>query len=158
MGVMAVLGSVSLGGCYQFVRVDPVTAPAGSRVRAELSRSGVEELAGLLGSVRGNRLQGRLVEVSPDGALLLEVARAAGATPVGVTARSLYSRVRLGPENLLQLEVKTLDRTRTVLLVGGGAILGGALVAIAFDTYGGGSEGQGPPVDEAIIPIFTIRW
>jgi hypothetical protein len=158
VGILAVLGSAWLAGCYQYVPLVPGAAPAGARVRAELTPAGTQRLVGELGSGGGDRIEGRIVEGTPGGGLLLDVFRATREAPVGISSRSVASRVSLTSGDIARLELKELDRGRTALFVGGSALFAGLLVTLAFSTYGRGSEGGGPPVDEALVPLLTIRW
>ncbi len=158
LGTLAVMGSAWLAGCYQFIPLDPGAVRAGTRVRAQLTPGGAERLAAAVGSGTEERVEGRIVEVAPNGGLLLEVYRSPREAPVGVSSRTLASRVSLQARELAGLELKQLDRGRTALFLGGSALMAGILVTLAFSTYGRGSEGGGPPVDEAVVPLFTIRW
>jgi hypothetical protein len=59
---------------------------------------------------------------------------------------------------VIRLDLKRLDRSRTFALVGGGILAAAVIVGVAFGDFANGSEGQGPPVDESLIPFLSIRW
>lgn len=153
--VAAVIGCLS--GCYEFSRVDPMTAPVGARVRAELTPGGSARMAEVFGDGDRSRIEGRVLETSTDGGVLMEVASTSGATPVGVSGRPLFARVSLPGSEIMWLELKELDKGRTAALVGASAAVAAIIVKAAFDIGGGGTgEDNGPPVDQILIPFFSI--
>jgi hypothetical protein len=154
---MVLVGCGWLAGCYQYVRVDPTAVPAGSRARTELTSQGSIRLAETLGWEERRRVEGRIIEASPEGGMLLEVVGESGATPVGVSSRPLFERVSIPFEDLLSVELKRLSRGRTAALVGAGVGTAAAIVAAAFDLGGfGGGDEDNPPVDQFTFPLFSF--
>ena len=151
-------GSTVAAGCYRYVPVETATVPPGARVRAQLSAEGTERVRAGTGTADRGRVEGRVVERAADGALLLELPAGPAEAPVGVSARRLRARVTLPARDLVSLELRQLDRKRTAFFVAGSGALAALLVKLAFDTSGGGSESGGGGVDEAVVPIFSVRW
>lgn len=157
-GLLVVVECGWFSGCFQFVQVDPVAAPEGARVRAELTTEGSSRVAEALGEEEESRIEGRVVEVSPDGGILLEVVGESRATPVGVSARPLFSRVSLPGEDFTNFELRQLNRNRTAFLVGGAVAVAAVIVTAAFDIAGGNdADDDGPDVDQILIPFFSFR-
>ena len=141
---LLVAASVLLAACYTYVPAARDAAPMGARVRAELKT--------------GAPVEGRVVGGSAQGDLLLEVPAAAGDVPVGAASRNLFARITVHRDDLASLQLKKLNRTRTALVVGGSSALAALLVKLAFDTSSSGSETEGPPTNEVLIPIYSIHW
>ena len=157
-GPLIVLGCAWFAGCYQFVRVDPATAPPGARARVELTSQGSGRLAQQLGGDEQVRIEGRIVEASPDGGVVLDVPGESPAPRAGVSSRPLLARVSVPPGDLISLELQRLSKGRTAALVGAGVAAAVVIVKAAFDIGGGGNgEGGGPSPDEILIPFFSIR-
>ena len=137
-----------LQGCYTHAEVPLTQVPVGSSVRARVSAAKAEELAPILG--REDRvLVGRTIEASGE-SLLLQV-RSLG----GTTGRELGQRIQLGGPEIVELELRTLDRTRTYVAVG---LLAAVAATVGYMIFAGGEEGGGPDkpgtgVDELRIPI-----
>lgn len=144
-----------LAGCYRYVPVNADALAAGSRVRLAVTAEGAERIGGLH---RDERIEGRVVDVPANGSIMLEVPQPSGDAPVGITSRPLFSRVELRPRDLTGIELKSLDRTRTILLVAGSAAVAAVLVDLAFEARGGGGEGNGGGVNEVVVPWFSVRW
>lgn len=157
-GPMVVLGCGWFAGCYQFVRVDPATAPPGARARVELTSQGSGRLAQELGGEERVRIEGRVVEVSPNGGVMLDVPGESSAPRGGVSSRPLLARVSVSPGELISLELQRLSKGRTAALVGAGVAAAVVIVKAAFDIGSGGNgEGGGPSPNEILIPFFSFR-
>jgi hypothetical protein len=149
MLVLSVPGS----GCYEYVPVNPADPPVGMNVRAHLSDPARLRLDGMLPG-EGRYLDGRLIQRDGD-TFLLEM-------PVpkvedGVLDRGLMQRIPLTRDEIVSLQIRKLDRTKTAMAVAVFAVSTAALVVQVFTGKAGG--GAYPPPSggptEAVIPILT---
>lgn len=141
-----------LAGCYSHAPVRPADAPAGASVRARVSATQAEALGALLG--REDRvLHGRVVGPGDGGSLLLQVP-AAGS---GAGTR-LEQRVALPPGEIVELEVRTLDRLRTGGLVGALVLAGGAILFQQFSDEAEADPPSAPKPGGSDQAIFAFRW
>ncbi len=148
-----VLGSAWLAGCYLHVPVEPEAVPEGAQVRARVTGSEADRLAAVRGG-DDRTVDGRLIQVDEGGSLVLEVAQR-GASP---GARPMNARVVVPRSELVELGVRELSWTRTALFIGASAVVAGILVAVAFNTSGGGGESGDGDVDNILIPLFQLSW
>lgn len=143
-----------LSGCYSLVPVNPESAAVPMRVRAHITPEAAARIAPALGEPR-EELDGRLVERAPDG-LYIEVRSGELQSGFGTTA--LTQRFLLAPTDLVALQRRQLDRNRTALLAGAGAVVLGAVIYDMLTGEAGGTGGPpitgGPP--EARIPLLTF--
>src|SRR5690606_17225444 len=98
---------------------------------------------------------GRLVETSGR-SFYLEVTSAQ--VQQGMRTETLSQRLLLAPEDIVSLQRRELDRTRTYLMVGAGAAAVGALIYAAISGEAGGTTGR-PPTGggtEAVIPLLPV--
>lgn len=153
--LLVVAGGV-LSGCYTYVPVRPETATAPMRVRAHLSPEGTARVTPVIGARA--QLDGRLVETTPEG-LYLEVPSAV--VRDGMRTETLTQRLLVPREEVVSLQRRQLDRTRTYLFAGVGGLAAAALVYDALTGDSGGSQGGGPGSGgiEARLPllVFPVR-
>ena len=137
-------------GCYRYdvAAVDRLTPE--SDVRARVSPGAAERLRAQLGG-EGRVVEGRFLGWDGD-RLLVEVPAVSEIR--GMSVRTLHQRVDLDPGDILEIEVKALDRRRTYLVVGAG-VAALAAVVIAQVVPGGGSRppGGGDPPAEFHVPL-----
>jgi hypothetical protein len=127
------------------------TVPTGAEVRGLLgteARIGLEDRLRL----RLDYVNGRLVERNGD-SLLVEV-RSLSATD----GRPLYQRIALARADVLRVDVKRLDKVRTLALVAGVATVAIIAVANGFwstggDGGGGGGGNEAPPAGGGPGPL-----
>ena len=126
-------------GCYTYAPVTLDAVPVGSEVRALLSTEAELALKDSLG-MSLHPLQGTLVN-REQGRLLLAVRAGVGARELG--SQVLYQRVGVAPQDVLRVDVRRLQPTKTVALAV--AIAGAAtLVTLgAFGKLNPGSPGGG---------------
>jgi hypothetical protein len=130
------LALLLLQGCYSYTVHPAESVVPGMEVRARISAAQAEEWREVLG--REDRvLVGELVEATPD-RFLLEVPGATAAQ--GTAMRRLNQRLSLPMREVIELEVRRLDRWRTAGIVALGVGVAGFLVAQAF-----GSDDGAPP-------------
>lgn len=131
-------------GCYAFVPATLDAVPAGASVRALLSTEAQLALRDSVG-LRQQTVQATLVDRGED-RVLLAVRAEDDAWRVG--SRALYQRVTLAPRDVLQVEMKRLDRGRTAGLLGALAVVATVGVIQAFRKGNPGTPGPpggGPP-------------
>jgi hypothetical protein len=131
--------------CFEYTAV-PVTSPpaVGHRVRMELTPDGFARLTGALGSDvprSGRGIEGDLVQASADQFLVAVRVFSAGAGEVN----QLEQRVAVPVLDVVNLQVKTLDRQRTAYVaVGVGAAIVALVAHYVRGTFGGTTTGSGP--------------
>jgi hypothetical protein len=129
---------LAAGGCYAHRPAGLETVTVGTDIRALLAteaRIGLEDRLRL----RLEYLNGRLVERNGD-SLLVEV-RSLSATD----GRPLYQRIGVAQADVLRVDVKRLDKVRTIALAAGLATLAVLTVATGFWSTGiGDGDGGGP--------------
>ena len=149
---VALLAPVAMAGCFSYVPVDLARVEVADRVRAEVDLSeerAAEEPLARLGPV----VRGQVLARTPE-ALTLRVplAPGAGGSP-GVPG--LAETVAIPAPAIRRLEVREMERGRTVALTMGGAALLGFILYQAFErTDPRGQNGENPPpADEAILRL-----
>jgi hypothetical protein len=147
-------------GCYHYTRVPVERVSEGQEVRVLLSESGVRELETLLlDHVRtmDRTLIGDVLEVGPD-RLLLAVPTAPQGGGLLERSRTLYQRTAVSRENMLDVELRQLDRGRTGLVAGGAAALFAGFLVYRFSGWFGGTTvaqfPDGEPVEMRSLPRF----
>ena len=131
--------------CYNYQPITQPLAPAGQRLRVNLSPEGTTELAKYLGP-RVEQVEGTLVSVQPDGTMSIAVEWVQ--TPGGVRQPWMGEGGVAIPATYIQsVQQHTLNKTASVLAAG--AITGGliALAVVALNAGGsqGGGDGTGSP-------------
>jgi hypothetical protein len=148
-GFLAVL----LSGCFTYIPVEPGEVEPGVAVRARVSPAASERIAPLLGAAEARRLDGKLITRGAD-TLIVEVptvivdTREFGRTP--------NQRVSIPRSDLVELEVRKLDRWRTAGILGGAAVVLGVTLTKALKGEPGKEPLPGGGGTEAIV--FRIAW
>ncbi len=123
-------------GCFAYIPVDLETVPVGTRVRARLSAEGQNALRDRSGLDIGE-LNGTLVEKRGDN-VLFSVRSAQGISQFGAPV-NLYQRIDVPSQDILQVDVKKLDKLKTGALVAG---LTGAVTVATILALEGGERGS----------------
>jgi hypothetical protein len=152
---LLVAGLTMMGGCYSY-QVVPVNEVAPGRdVRVRISAAEAVRLGELID--RGDRsLDGQLLE-NTDSQVVLGIASVTQTTALTAMqdpSGHLMQRIAVPREGLLELEVRTLNRTRTAIVVG---LLAAASATVAYTQFRGesASNEKGKGGNQAIrIPIF----
>lgn len=142
------LALVALTGCYSYTLAPVESVSPGTGVRARVTPAEAARLARILG--RENRvLSGEFVG-EEDGGLLLQV----GSVADPATGR-LFQRVTIPRAELVELEIRRLDRWKTAGVAGAvaAAVIYASLQAFGDESEAGGREPGG--VDAVGIPL---RW
>ena len=146
---IAVLSS----GCFSYIPARPGEVEAGVDVRARVSPDASARIAPLLGASDARRLDGKLIQLGGD-TLIVEV-------PTVMLSNSEFGRtpnqrVSIARSDLVELEVRKLDRTRTMGVVGGGAIILGVTLINALKGDAGKEPLPGGGGTDNIV--FRIVW
>src|SRR5690606_25218383 len=103
----------ALPACYSYAPSDSATLRPGTELRARLSAVEAERLASVLPGV-DRLVEGRVLEANGEGFLLLvPVAQ----RQTGGSLQTLHQRLWLGRDQVIEVELKRVDRLRTGLLV-----------------------------------------
>lgn len=142
-------------GCFSYLPVTSVSdVEPGFSVRARISPSASAQIAPLLGATDARRLDGTLIAQSAD-TLIVEVpivmqdAREFGHTP--------NQRVSIARRDLVELEVRRIDRLRTGAVVGAGAVVIGGILVNALKGEPGKEPLPGGGGTDAIV-FLRLRW
>ena len=131
--------------CFEYTAV-PVTAPpaVGHHVRIDLTPTGFDHLAETLGRDfphSGRRIDGDLVQANADQFVVAVRVCSTGAGE----ANQLEQRIAVPVRDVVNLQVKTLDRQRTAYVaVGVGAAIVTLVAHYVRGTFGGTTTGSGP--------------
>jgi hypothetical protein len=131
-------------GCYTYAPATVDVVPVGAQVRALLSTEAEVALRDSLG-VDLHPLQGTLVD-REEGRLLLSVRTGVGSRELG--SQVLYQRVAVTPQSVVRVDVRRLQRSKTVAFVIGVASAAALVTLAALGKLNpGGSDGGGggPP-------------
>jgi hypothetical protein len=155
---LALVAPALLAGCYTYSSVQPATLRPGMSVRVRVSPTAAERVAPLLGVSDARVLTGTLIDnTGTGGAMIVEVPTATQ-TVSGGTVQSLSQRISIAPGELMELESRKLDRTRTGIIVGAVVIIGGSSAIAALHSGPGLDR---PPVGsttDARIPLLRIHF
>ncbi|HJU75437.1 MAG TPA: hypothetical protein VJ717_16960 [Gemmatimonadaceae bacterium] len=115
-----VLAASSLSGCYKYTRVQANEVAQGVSVRARVNAAASDRIAPLLGTAP-RQLTGTLISDQRD-TVIMEVPSVVQ-TEAGSIVQTLHQRVALPKADVIEWEIRTLDRPRTYALIGGAAVL-----------------------------------
>jgi len=150
---VAVAASVVLSGCFSYIPIEPGDVEPGVSVRARVSPAAGARIAPLLGATDARKLDGTVITRSAD-TMIVEVPTVV--TNNGEFGRTPNQRVSIFRSDLIELEVRRLDRMRTMGLIGGAAVvLGSALVSALKGEPGKDALPGGGGTDNI---VFRIRW
>jgi hypothetical protein len=150
---LLIAASTFLTGCFSYIPIEPGEVEPGVDVRARVSAAAGTRIAPLLGATDARRLDGKLITRGTD-TLVVEVptvvvdTREFGRTP--------NQRVSIARGELVELEVRKLDRMKTVGIVGGAAVVLGVTLVKALKGEPGKDNLPGGGGTDAIV--FRIAW
>jgi len=151
--VSVIAASFVLSGCFSYIPIEPGEVEPGVSVRARVSPAASARIAPLLGATDARKLDGTVITRSAD-TMIVEV-------PTVVTdnrefGRTPNQRVTIAPSDLVALEIRKLDRVRTMGLIGGAAfIVGGAIIRTLNGEPGKEPLPGGGGTDNI---VFRFRW
>jgi hypothetical protein len=134
-GGAAILFALSLAGCYTYHAAELDRPPVGEQVRMTVTRAGASEYTEVTGRDEAvPRMEGELV--AHDGGHM--TLRIPVGNPMLPGSANVGSLIRIPEGEVLQLEQRELNRTRTALLVAGSTVAATALVLAIMDGFAGG--------------------
>jgi hypothetical protein len=142
-----------LPACYRYVPVEPAASTPPMRVRMQISPRATAEFTPILGRER-HTLEGELVERGTDG---FHIEVSAGD---GMAGERLRQRLIVAPADVLGIQRRELDRSRSYATAAGAAAVVGLLLQQALQGTSGSTphETGGPYPPEARIPIAQLRF
>jgi hypothetical protein len=144
-----------LAGCYTYAPIEPAQIQPGAGVRARVTLSAAERLAPLLGTTDARLVNGRLIGSRAD-TMIVEVPTIVP-TAVGGTMERLHQRVSIPRTDLVELETRRLDRFRTAAVVGGVALVAGAVVIRSLNSDPGSDGPPGGGGVDTRLPLWRLR-
>lgn len=157
-GNRRVLRGVALGlavwlasGCATYTAVRPGSIEPGQEVRITLDPAAAPQITEFIGTAPGPVLVGTVTGREAEG---LMVSVASLVREEGLRSEVFRQRVRIPESAMVGLELRTIDRARTAVLVGlGVAAAVAAVVLIHSGSVGGSVEGDPLPP-----PQMLPRW
>jgi hypothetical protein len=140
--VAALLAPAAFAGCYSYSVIDVAGAKPGMDVRARVSMATASQISPSLGMSDARLISGAVVDNQRD-ALTLKVPTVAAGT-MGVQ-EGLFQQILINRGDVLELESKQLDRTKTRWMVGGAVVA--AAVVTATIIRSGRSTGDNAVVE-----------
>jgi hypothetical protein len=140
--VGALIAPAALAGCYSYSVIDVAGAKPGMDVRARVSMATASQIGPSLGVGDARLISGAVVDNQRD-ALTLKVPTVAAGT-MGVQD-GLFQQILINRGDVLELESKQLDRTKTRWVVGAAVV--GAAVVTATIIKSGRSTGDNAVTD-----------
>ena len=151
---LALILLLTVSGCARWVPAQLGTVPPGTDVRLRLSEVGAEQLEEMTGAGT-TEVTGELLQWEPE----VLVSTALGPSAMRLDP-GLRQRLVLDPDNVVAIDVREVDRTRTGLLVGGVVAVAGSAIAWALVNIIRGSEGAPTPptTDVPQEPFVRLRF
>ena len=139
--------------CYSYTRIQPGAVQPGVDVRARISAAAGEQIAPLLGTTP-RVLTGRVISDVRD-TVIVEVPAVTQAE-IGSAVQTLHQRVSLPKTDVVEWEIRTLNRPRTYALVGGAAVLAAMLLINALQGEAGSDRPPGNGGVDNLLPLFRL--
>lgn len=133
--LLTLIGILFLSGCYAYLPQRPGSVAPGADVRVHLSREGVAAIGEAYGSATGV-LEGRLESWGDDVVVTIPVPPAPG-----MLDRGLRNRIVVRQADVVGIDLRERDQTRTIALSVG---LGGLVALTAIALFGGVFGGTQP--------------
>ncbi|MSR36000.1 MAG: hypothetical protein EXR95_05055 [Gemmatimonadetes bacterium] len=141
--------TLTSSGCYRYVPQQPGTVPIGTEVRVHLTAAGMTRLGEAYGTASGT-LDGRLDSWSEEVVVTVSVAPAPG-----MIDRGLRNRIVISQSEVISVDLRQRDPTRTgVLSVGLGVLVIGTAVAMFSGAFGGSTADDPDPPPDILIPSW----
>lgn len=133
--VALLLVSALFAGCYTYTPIELAAVTPGMEVRARVSAATAAQLGPSLGMTDARLLSGSVVDTAGSG-LTLKVASA----PMGTMGaqEGLFQQILIARADVLEVESKKLDNTRTRVAVASGVV---GAIAVAAAILRGHSSG-----------------
>lgn len=145
---------LAVAGCARWVPAPLGTVPPGTDVRLRLSEEGADHLEELTGR-RAVEVTGELVQWEPQVLVSTALATAGARVDPG-----LRQRLVVDPNDVLGIDVREVDRTRTGFLVGGVVAVAASAITWAVVNLLQGSQGtpDAPPTDVPSEPLVRLGF
>lgn len=152
--VLPLSAALLLSGCFTYLPVvEPGQIEPGLSVRARVTPAAGARIAPLLGASDARQLDGTVITSSTD-TLIVEVPTVMADTRE--FGRTPNQRVSILKSELLELEVRRIDRFRTSAVVGSAAIIAGTILAKSLRGDPGKEPLPGGGGTDAIV--FSFSW
>ena len=140
---------VLLTGCYSYVADRPGTIPPGSDVRLRLTQDGVQRIGEAYGSATGV-LEGKLESWADEVVVTIPVPP----TP-GMLDRGLRNRIVVQQSDIVGIERRERDRTKTAALsISIGVLTAGMAIAMFSGVFGGTQNTDVPLPEDVVVPFW----
>jgi hypothetical protein len=149
------LSIIASAGCYHYLPADPGDVPPGTTVRVRVTDAQTRRFENVV-PVDRRLIQGKLIEQDSE-TMLLEV-------PIqtdlrGNRVETVSQRIDLPRSDVLDLEIRRLDRGKTALVFGVGGAAGIVLVTRTLVGAFNSTTPNPPPGTEIVVPLFLrIHW
>ena len=145
----------AVAGCYTYLPLDGTQLQPGADVRMRITAPTAAQIEPLLGRTDARVLTGTVVSSGAD-TLIVEVPTTTRLAGSGMS-QTLHQRVSIPRSSLVEVESRSLNRTRTWIVTGATALIVGAIVlrATVENSGTGGEPGGGPP--DLTVPVFRLR-
>lgn len=147
------LAALFVSGCFTYLPIEPGEAEPGLAVRARVNSAAGARIAPLLGATDARELDGTVITRSAD-TLIVEVPTVMADTRE--FGRTPNQRLSIARSDLVELEVRKLDRTRTSLVAGAAAILAASVLVKALRGEPGKEPLPGGGGNDAIV--LRVIW
>ncbi len=138
--------------CYSYTSVQVGAVQPGVDVRAHVSAAAGERIAPLLGTTP-RVLTGKFISDVRD-TVIVEVPTVTQ-TAIGSTVQTLHQRVSLSKSDVIEWEIRTLDRFRTYALVAGAAAVA-VSVLVKLKGEPGSDRPPGNGGVDNLVPLFRL--
>ncbi len=155
--IFSVLLSLAAVGCYTYQPIALDEIRPSMDVRARLSAERAEAIA-QAHPIAGREIDGAVLESNSEELVILVPLRQATAVRA---EQSIATPLGIPNQDLLEVELKKLDWTKTGAIVAGGVALVALMISTDIGGGGGGGDDPGDPPDpqDAIIPFrISIPW
>ena len=148
-----VVATSSLSACYKYTRVQANEVSQGVSVRARVNAAAGARIAPLLGTAP-RQLTGTLISDQRD-TVVMQVPSVVQ-TEAGRIVQTLHQRVSLPNADVIEWEIRTLDRPRTYALIGGAAVIAVSALYGALKGEPGSETPPGGNGQDNLVILF--RW
>jgi hypothetical protein len=152
--VTLLLAPVLFTGCYTYSPIEVAAATPGMDVRARVSAATAAQLGPSLGMSDARLLSGSVVGKEGEG-LTLKVASVPAGT-IGAP-EGLFQQILITRSELLELESRQLDNTRTRLAVATGVVGAVALAATILRGHSSGESAVNEPPANFSLGILRVH-
>jgi hypothetical protein len=146
--------AVMFGGCYTYLPINVASATPGMEVRARVSATTAAQLGPSLGISDARLLSGPVVQNEADG-LTIRVPTVPAGT-IGAQ-EGLFQQIMINRGDLLEIESRQLDRTRTGVMIGAAFVGAAAIAVTALHGHSTGDAAVVEPPANFSIGVLRIR-